>query len=112
MNGAYPEILSRYFSAVERCDLEVLDTCFVDDAALTDDGRTYQGRAEILAWRKAAGPAYEFIVEVLNWEHAEDGTYVVDATTFGTASGDPVALSFRFALQNQLIRSLQISPTL
>ena len=110
MNGAYPEILSRYFSAAERCDLEVLSTCFSDDATLTDYGRTYHGRADIVAWRKAAGPAYEFIVEVLNWEQAEDGTYVVDTTITRTVSGDPVGLMFRFAVQDRLISSLQISP--
>jgi hypothetical protein len=110
VTGAYPEILSRYFSAVERCDLAVLDTCFSDDATLTDDGRTYHGRAEIVAWRQAAGPAYEFIVEVLDWEQAEDGTYVVDTTIASTVSGEPVGLKFRFALQGRLISNLQISP--
>jgi hypothetical protein len=50
---AYPKLI--YCNEVDRGDLEVLDTCFVDDATLTDDGRTYRGRAEILAWRKAAG---------------------------------------------------------
>jgi hypothetical protein len=110
VNGAYPEILSRYFSAVERCDLELLDTCFTDDATVTDAGRTYHGRAEIVAWRKAAGPAYEFIVEVLNWEQAEDGTYVVDTTIASTVSGEPVGLTFRFALHDRLISNLQISP--
>ena len=88
----------------------MLSTCFSEDATLTDDGRTYHGRAEIVAWRKAAGPAYEFIVEVLNWEQAEDGTYVVDTTITSTASGDPVGLMFRFAVQDRLISSLQTSP--
>jgi ketosteroid isomerase-like protein len=110
VNDTYPEILSRYFSAVERGDLEVLDTCFTDDATLTDDGRTYHGRAEIRAWREAAGPAYEFVVEVLDWEHAGDGTYVVDTNVASPVSGDPTELKFRFTVAGRLISDLQIAP--
>ncbi len=110
MDSSFPEILSRYFSAVERSDLEVLGTCFTDDASLTDDGRTYHGRAEILAWRRAAGPAYEFVVEVLDWEQAEDGTYVVATDIASPVSGEPVGLKFRFAVRDELISSLQITP--
>jgi uncharacterized protein YijF (DUF1287 family) len=110
MTGAYPEILSRYFSSVERCDLEELTTCFSEDATLIDDGRTYQGRTEIVAWRWAAGQAYEFIVEVLDWQQAEDGTYVVATNVASAVSGEPVGLMFRFALQDGLVDSLLISP--
>jgi hypothetical protein len=81
VDGSHPEILSWYFRAVERSDLEVPGTCF------TDDGRTYHDRAEILAWRRAAGPAYELIVEVLDWEQAEDGTYVVATDIASTGLG-------------------------
>jgi ketosteroid isomerase-like protein len=110
MNDTYPEIVSRYFSAVERRDLEVLGTCFVDDATLTDDGRTYQGRTEILAWREAAGPAYEYVVEVLDWERTADDAYVVDTNVASTVSGEPVELTFRFTLQGRLIEDLRIAP--
>lgn len=110
MQGAYPEILSRYFSSVERCDLDDLTTCFGDDATLTDDGRTYHGRAEIVAWRREAGQAYEFIVEVLDWEQADDGTYVVATNVASTESGEPVGLMFRFTVRDQLISSLHIAP--
>ena len=109
MSDAYPEVLSRYFSAVERRDLEVLGTCFVDGATLADDGRTYHGRGEICAWREAAGPAYEYIVEVLDWERTADDTYVVDTNVASTVSGDPVGLKFRFTLQGRLISDLQIA---
>jgi ketosteroid isomerase-like protein len=110
VNDTYPEILSRYFSAVERADLELLDTCFTDDASLTDDGRTYHGRAEIRAWRDAAGPAYEFVVEVLDWEHTPGGGYVVDTTVASTASGDPAELKFHFSVRDRLISNLVIAP--
>ena len=110
MNEAYPEILSQYFSAVERRDLEVLDTCFTEDATLTDDGRTYHGRAEIRGWRMAAGPAYEYILEVLDWEHDADGTYVVDTNVASTVTGEPVELKFRFTLQDRLISEIRIAP--
>jgi ketosteroid isomerase-like protein len=110
VNDTYPEILSRYFSAVERRDLEVLGTCFTDDATLTDDGRTYHGRAEILAWREAAGPAYEFVVEVLDWERDGDDGYVVDTNVASPVTGAPVELKFRFTVTDRLISDLQIAP--
>ena len=110
MNDTYPQVVSRYFSAAERCDLQVLDSCFTDGATLTDDGRTYQGRAQIHAWRQAAGPAYEYVVEVLDWARTADGTFVVNTNVASTVSGDPVALTFRFTLDGQLISGLQISP--
>ncbi len=110
MNDAYPEILSRYFSAVERSDLPLLDTCFTDDATLTDDGRTYRGRDEIRAWRQAAGPAYEFVVEALDWERTAEGVYVVDNSVASTVSGEPVELKFRFTLRDGLIGDLRIGP--
>ncbi len=109
MNDTYPEIVSRYFSAAERRDLEDLDVCFTDDAILTDDGRTYHGRAEIKAWRVAAGPSYEFVVEVLDWEHTGD-TCVVDTNVASTVSGDPVELTFRFTLTDGRIGELRIAP--
>jgi hypothetical protein len=109
VNGAHPEILSRYFSAVERCDLESLNTCFSDDATLRDDNRTYHGRAEIVAWRRAAGPAYEFVVEVLDWKQTADGTYIVNTNVASTGSGEPVPLEFRFTLDGPLITDLRIA---
>ena len=110
MSDTYPEILSRYFSAVDRSDLEVLQTCFTDEATLTDQGRTYQGPAEIRAWRAAAGPAYEFVVEVLDWEHTGTDGYLVDTTVASTESGEPVELKFRFTLEGGLISDLRIAP--
>jgi hypothetical protein len=110
VNEAYPEILSRYFSAVERRDHDVLNTCFTDGATLTDDGRTYHGRAEIHAWRMAAGPAYEYVLEVLDWERTADDTYVVHTNVASTVTGDPVELKFRFTLQGRLISEIQIAP--
>jgi ketosteroid isomerase-like protein len=110
VSDTYPEILRRYFSAVERRDLDLLDTCFTDDVTLTDDGRTYHGREQIRAWREAAGPAYEYVVEVVDWTHADESTYVVETAVASTDSGDPVELKFRFMMQGQLIRELRIAP--
>ena len=110
MVAILPEVISRYFSSAERCDLPVLITCFADDATLVDGGRTYHGRQEIHGWRNAAGPAYEYVVEVLNWERTADGAYVVDANVAGTVTGDPSGCTFHFTLHDDLIGALRIAP--
>lgn len=110
MSDPYPEVISRYFSAADRRDLAALTDCFVADATLTDADRTYHGHAEIRAWREAAGPAYEYVVEVLDYARTDDDTYLVDTNVAGDFPASPVGLKFRFVLRGRLIADLRIGP--
>lgn len=110
MTDMYPEVISRYFSAVDRQDLDGLTECFTDDATVTDDGRTYHGRGEIRGWREATGVGYEYVVEVLDAQQTADDAYLVDTNILSNVSGATVELKFRFTLAGRLIKDLQIAP--
>ena len=52
---AVPEVVTRYFQADARRDIDAVVALFADDAVVVDEGETWRGIDEIRAWRH--GPA-------------------------------------------------------
>ena len=46
MAEAVPDAINNYFQAVEQGDLPRLMDCFAEDATVTDEDKSYQGRSE------------------------------------------------------------------
>ncbi|MGE2714616.1 nuclear transport factor 2 family protein [Mycolicibacterium litorale] len=105
-----PDAVRTYLTAHTALDVATALTTFTDDAAVTDEGRTYRGRDEIAAWFGSAGSEFTYTTEF------------VEATTSGAADTDVVQhlegdfpggvadLHFRFTLDGALISRLVIEP--
>ena len=96
-----PEIIERYLR------LGTAD-CFASDATVSDDGRTYHGRAEIQAWREELAGRFTYSVTVLGADDDGDGGYRVRTLVEGDFPGGRVELTNGFRLRDGLIGELMI----
>jgi hypothetical protein len=105
-----PAIITTYLPAHEAHDNTTAVSTFAVDAAVTDEGHTYHGRDEILAWLDKSSGAYSFTTEftgatgdgVANWDvvqHLE-----------GDFPGGTIDLHYRFTLDGGAITRLVIEP--
>ena len=102
-----PEPISGYFAAERSADQGAISRHFSDDAVVTDEGKTHVGHDAIRSWASEAAKTYSYIVEPFDVAtHA--GLTVVSAHLEGNFPGSPVDLRYRFALDNDKIRSLEI----
>ena len=108
-------VISRYFTAAADGDDAALVDCFTDDAAVTDEGRTWHGRARIRRWRETVATAYEYTLEVLGAGPGgqADGLEWQDVQTHleGNFPGGTVDVTHRFGLRDGRIARLEIGPT-
>ena len=47
-------VITRYFEADARRDIEAIVALFTDEAVVVDEGQTYHGTAEIRGWQEGA----------------------------------------------------------
>ena len=103
-----PEIIDRYLQLGTGKDHAATAACFTPDATVSDDGRTYHGRAEIQAWREALAGQFTYTVKVLGTEGNESGGYRVRSLVEGDFPGGRVELTYAFHLRDGLISELTI----
>jgi hypothetical protein len=103
-----PKPIAAYFTA-DKGDSEAFSQCFTESAVVTDEGRTYHGRAAIKQWKAEASTKYQYTSEPLACEH-KDGKFVVTSRLIGNFPGSPVNLRFFFGLEGDRIASLEIIP--
>ena len=75
---------------------------------MTDEGRTYRGRAEIIGWRESVASQWTFTTTVTSSEPISDDEYRVTAHVVGDFPGGVVDLTYRFALHRRPDRDLTI----
>ena len=113
MTISLPPTISRYFAAAGDGDVDALVGCFTDDAAVTDEDRTWHGRAEIRRWRETVATAYRYTLQVtgagpggqaggLEWHD-------VQTHLEGNFPGGTVDLTYRFGLRDGRIASMAIA---
>ena len=103
-----PDVISRYFAAQATRDFDTLVTLFADDAVVVDEAQTRRGTNEIRAWRENVASVYEYTTELRGLEPAGDGTYVARVHLEGNFPGGTVDLRYRFTLDGDAIRRLEI----
>ncbi len=103
-----PAAVRGYLAAAEREDAEALAACFAEDGTVTDEGRTYTGRAEIAGWRRAVAGQWTYTTEVTAVEPVGPDEYLVSAHIEGDFPGGSADLGFRFVLRDELIADLTI----
>ncbi|RLP86739.1 MULTISPECIES: nuclear transport factor 2 family protein [unclassified Micromonospora] len=105
-----PDVIDRYFRAVDDGDLEAFVACFADTATVADEERVHEGRAAIRAWRQRTMEAYSYSAEPVTVTPQAGDSYLVLARVSGDFPGSPIELRYRFTLRDELIGALAIRP--
>ena len=108
MSSTAPEVIDRYFRAVNDDDADTLVACFTSDAAVSDEDRTHAGHDEIRAWSEKTKSAYQYTAEVLSTEPGAGDQYVVLTRLTGNFPNSPLEMTYRFTLSEGLISKLDI----
>jgi len=105
-----PETITGYLKAHQARDLSVAMQSYEPDAAVTDEGRTYHGHAEIRAWLSRSASEYTYTIEMTSASRLGDDRYDVMHHLEGNFPGGTADLHFRFTLRNEKIARLVIEP--
>ena len=108
MASSVPDVITRYFAAQAARDFDTLLTLFADDAVVIDEGRTRRGASEIRVWRETAAAAYEYTTELRGVTASGEGMYVAQVHLEGNFPGGSVDLRYRFTIDGDAIRELEI----
>ncbi|WP_244643065.1 nuclear transport factor 2 family protein [Bradyrhizobium symbiodeficiens] len=81
---------------------------FPADAVLLDNGAVFRGRAEIRRLLKEAVVAAKAIFTPDNLRH-EGGQVVLEGPAHGDFKGSPIRFTYRFTLENDAIKALEIT---
>lgn len=102
-----PKPLQTYFAAANAQDREAFLACFAKEAMVRDEGKARQGRDAIAEWNDWAIRKYNCRYKVLKCDPTETGAGIT-ARVSGNFPGSPIELTYKFTLENGLIRELEI----
>ena len=109
MTTSTPAVITRYFAAQAARDFDTLVTLFADDAIVIDEGKTRRGTKEIRAWRENVASVYEYTTDLLSVEGEDEGEYIARVHLEGNFPGGTVDLHYRFTVDGDSIRRLEIA---
>jgi hypothetical protein len=110
MSIAVPDVISRYFEADARRDVDAIVALFTDDAVVVDEGQTRRGIAEIKDWQVGAASQYEYTTEVAGVVAVDQDRYRATGRIEGNFPGGTADLKFDFTIAAELISRLEIAP--
>ena len=102
-----PRIIEQYVNASNAHDVISILSCFLDTATVRDEARMRNGKKEIESWIVETIQKYKFHFKPLSVK-MDDSAPVVTIEVSGTFDGSPVNLNYRFILEDEKIRSLEI----
>ena len=105
-----PTVITTYLTAHRARDVETALGTFAEDAAVTDEGRTHRGRAEIRSWLARAGGGYTFTTEFAGATRTGEAHVDVLQHLEGDFPGGVVDLHHRFTVNGDSIVRLVIEP--
>jgi hypothetical protein len=105
-----PPTIECYFESDSRRDVEAIIAMFTNDAEVIDDGRTWQGLADIREWQLGPASKYKYNITISEIEATGGQTYLASCRLHGNFPGGVVELRFRFILSENLIERLEIAP--
>ncbi|PZG00753.1 nuclear transport factor 2 family protein [Micromonospora deserti] len=105
-----PDVINRYYRAVNDGDTDAFVDCFAENASVSDEDRIHEGRAAIRAWRERTAASSPYTADPVSAEAEAGDNYVVTSRVSGTFPGSPILLRFRFTLRDGLIGALDIRP--
>jgi ketosteroid isomerase-like protein len=103
-----PRTITDYLTAHRTRDADTAITCFTNDGVVTDDGKTYNGTADIRTWLERSAGEYTYTIELIGAEKTDDEHYTAINHLEGDFPGGVVDLHFRFTLRDGRIARLVI----
>jgi ketosteroid isomerase-like protein len=103
-----PRTIADYLTAHRARDADTAITYFTNDAAVTDDGKTYHGTADIHTWLDRSAGEYTYTIKLTGAEEIDDDHYTAVNHLEGDFPGGVVDLRFRFTLRDGRIARLVI----
>ena len=103
-----PRAIADYLTAHRNRDADTAVTCFTNDAAVIDDGKTYHGTADIRTWLDRSAGEYVYTIELIGAEKIDNEHYTAINHLEGDFPGGVVDLHFRFTLRDERIARLVI----
>jgi len=99
--------ISNYFATRNAGDAVGTAALFAEDGRVHDERHDHRGRSAIQGWAEETSRQYQ-MVQTPRTARQEDGATVVTAEVAGSFPGSPIELSFRFVVDGQQIKELQI----
>ena len=103
-----PEVITAYLNAHVARDVDRAVDAYLPDASVTDEGRTYRGRAAIRQWLAGSVNEYTYTIEMTRVTQIDDRSFEVTHHLEGNFPGNEVDLRFRFILGDGGIAALTI----
>jgi ketosteroid isomerase-like protein len=99
MSSLDAPVITRYFEADARRDIDAIVALFTDEAVVVDEGQTYHGTAEIRGWQKGAASRYQYTTEVFGTQRTDEESSLVTGRLTGNFPGGTAELQWRFTVQ-------------
>ncbi|MBX4864263.1 nuclear transport factor 2 family protein [Rhizobium sophorae] len=106
MSMNLPKPIAHYIEANARLDIDGMMKPFLDDAVFIDNGKRYEGLAEIRKLLKDEAIAVKAIFEP-DTASEEQGIVVLEGPAHGDFPGSPLRFTYRFTLANDAIKILE-----
>lgn len=101
-----PDTIADYIKANERLDLHGMLKCFARDAVFIDNGRRYEGLAEIRRLLEEEAMAVKAIFTP-DTVREEGASVVLEGPAYGDFPGSPLRFTYRFTMANDAIETLE-----
>jgi ketosteroid isomerase-like protein len=105
-----PEVITTYLRAHQARDLVEAVGCYLPDATVTDEGRTYRGHDHIREWLSRSASEFTYTIQLTGAERLDDQRYDVTHHLEGNFPGGQADLHFRFTIRDGAIARLVIEP--
>ncbi len=108
MSPELPKPVADYVEANARLDLDGMMKLFAADALMLDNGERFAGHAEIRNLLKAMVVDLKaiFTPETVRHDH---GQVVIEGPAHGDFPGSPIRFTYRFDLDGDAIRSMEVT---
>jgi hypothetical protein len=103
-----PNILADLVKAQNTYNSAAYADCFSETTVVTDEGKTYHGKAEIQQWIAAANENFKTVMKPISFKVTETAS-VLKAEISGSFPGSPAILNYQILLENGLIQALEIT---
>src|SRR2546423_3644779 len=110
MSTPVADVITRYFAADQRRDVDAIVALFTADAVVVDEGQTWRGVAAIRNWQDGPASQYQYTTAVHSAERSAEDTYCVTGRLDGNFPGGTADLTWRLTVAGDLISRLEIAP--
>lgn len=106
--AALPKPIADYVEANAQLDIDAMLTPFTAGAIVLDNGRRYQGHAELRSFLEEQIFPVKAIFRPDTVRHENDQV-VVEGPAHGDFAGSPIRFTYHFMLENDAIKTLEIT---